>query len=339
MMESARRISAASGGEDSPGWRKASWRSAFDTLSRAGRRIMSYRYAAPLWRSGTPPGEAGRQAREGAGSRQILAAEPNSPPSRTAAAAAAHGPSLGPAPTQVPGPSGPERQVEKATALVHDLNNLLSVVQVNLQLLDRELADEGQRALVKEAQDATGLCDELIQGLCAEPSGQVVRWLPLDINRELFRIDNLIRKCVGPEIEVEQDLAENLGTIGADPTLFRNAVLNLVANARDSMASGGRLVIATSNVEIDASAASSHIDAKPGAYVMLSLRDTGTGIAPETLRRVFDPYFTTKTAGRSMGVGLTLVREFCQRFEGFVRVDSEVGRGTIVSVYLPRQDT
>ena len=229
-------------------------------------------------------------------------------------------------------------RVAKATALVHDLNNLLSIVQTNLELLDRENSDENLRPLIKDAHDATELCNEMIKELFAERTGQVTRPLPLDINEELAAIGNLIQKSLGPGIQVEQDLAKDLGTISADPALLRNACLNLVANARDAVTSGGRLFITTSNIEIDASTASRQMDAKPGAYVMLSLRDTGSGIPPETLRRVFEPYFTTKTPGGSMGLGLTLVREFCEQFEGFVRVESKVGKGTTVSIYLPRHD-
>jgi signal transduction histidine kinase len=178
----------------------------------------------------------------------------------------------------------------------------------------------------------------MIKELFAERTGQVTRPLPLDINEELAAIGNLIQMSLGPEIQVEQDLAKDLGTISADPALLRNACLNLVANARDAVTSGDRLFITTSNIEIDASTASRQNNAKPGAYVMLSLRDTGSGIPPETLRRVFEPYFTTKTPGGSMGLGLTLVREFCEQFEGFVRVESKVGKGTTVSIYLPRHD-
>ena len=335
--EITRQLLPGSGFEDSRGLRGGSWKSGLVFLGRWFGRDLIRRCAALLRGSRGAKAPAGGQPVELAGIGAGLAPARAFHRPKAKGTAVAHGTTL--VPLGHPDTIQREPQVGRTTAFAHDLNNLLSIVQVNLQLLDREIANEDQRALIKDAHEATVLCDELIEGLCAERSGQVVRRLPLDINRELALIDNLIRKCVGPEIEVEQDLAENLGTIGADPTLFRNAVLNLVANARDSMTWGGRLVIATSNVEIDASAASSHIDAKPGAYVMLSLRDTGTGIAPEILRRVFDPYFTTKTPGRSMGVGLTLVREFCQRFEGFVRVDSEVGRGTIVSVYLPRHDT
>ncbi len=229
-------------------------------------------------------------------------------------------------------------RVGKATALAHDLNNLLSIVQVNLELLDREISDKDQRDLIKDAHDATELCHELIRGLVAEGSGQAAHPLPLDINREMAAIGSLIQKRLGPEIHVEQDLAKDLGTVSANPVLLRNACLNLVANAGDAMTSGGRLFVTTSNVEIDASTALNHIDARPGAYVMLSLRDTGTGIPPETLQRVLDPYFTTKASGRSLGLGLTLVREFCQRFAGFVRVESRPGHGTTVSIYLPRHD-
>jgi signal transduction histidine kinase len=335
-MEITHEMASASDFEDLPGYRRESRKGVFDSVIRAFRRIAVQRYVAPLWGATGAHAEARHQRLDGTGTRHGIASEFVARQSNAGGATFARAPSLNPA--HLPGPIGPRSRVGKATALVHDLNNMLSIVQVNLQLLDREICDEDQRTLIKDAHDATELCNELIEGLFAERSGQAAGPIPLDINQELVDIGNLIQKRLGLEIQVEQDLAKNLGTISADPALLRNACLNLVANARDAMTSGGRLFIATSNIEIDASSALNHIDAKPGAYVMLSFRDTGSGIPPETLQRIFDPYFTTKTSGRSLGVGLTLVREFCQRFGGFIRIESDLGKGTTVSIYLPRHD-
>ena len=335
-VEITHEMASSSEFEDLPGYRKESRKGVFDSLIRAFRRIVSRRYAAPPLGSRGARAEAGHQRLDGDRAQHGIASEFVARRSDAGCATFARGQSVNPA--QLPGPIGHRSEIGRSTALAHDLNNMLSIIQANLQLLDREISDADQRTLIKDAHDATEFCNELIEGLFAERSGQAARPILLDINQELADIGNLIQKRLDPEIQVEQDLAEDLGTVSADPVLLRNACLNLVANAGDAMTSGGRLFVTTSNVEIDPSTALNHIDARPGAYVMLSLRDTGTGIPPETLQRVLDPYFTTKASGRSLGLGLTLVREFCQRFEGFVRVESKLGQGTTVSIYLPRHD-
>jgi signal transduction histidine kinase len=321
--------------EDHLSYYKARRKGPLVSSSCAFGRIVSLLSAAPLWRWSRSQIEARHQLLDVAGTRQSIASELISQQSN------AGGDNLTQRPTlHQDRRLRPEQlsRVGKATAIVHDLNNLLSIVQINLELLDRETSDETWRSLIADAYDATQLSNELIKGLFAEQAGQVTRPIPLDINEELAAIGNLIQKSLGPEIQVEQDLATDLGTVSADPALLRNACLNLVVNAGDAMASGGHLFITTSNIEVDATTASNHIDAKSGAYVMLSLRDTGSGIARETLGRIFDPYLTTKAPGQSLGLGLTLVREFCEQFDGFVRVESRVGKGTTVSIYLPRYD-
>ena len=221
---------------------------------------------------------------------------------------------------------------------MHDLNNLLNIIKVNLELLEREVSDEGLQSLIKDAHEAAVLCNKLTQSLLTERAGQISRPRPLEINDELAAIANLIDSILGPQIRVERDLDRDLGTAYADPVLFRNACLNLVVNAREAMPAGGTLSIATANVEVDTPAIPKPADATAGRFVMLTVRDTGAGIPPEVMRRVFEPYFTTKTGGGSLGLGLTLVREFCEQFDGFVRLESDLGKGTAVSIYLPRTD-
>ncbi len=324
-----------SGREDFPGHHSETWRRSLVLLGRAFGSDLIRQGMAFLRRSRAAKAPARQEFDEHSvtGAWRALALTTRRP--KAGESMAAQGTAV--VPLSHRGANRRGSQVGRTTAFVHDLNNLLSIVQVNLQLLDSEISDRGHRALIKDARDATELCDELIQGLYAERKGQPSRPQPIDLNEELVRVGNLIQKRLGSEIEVVCDLAEDLGSVCVDPALLRNAVLNLVANARDAMPSGGRVFIATSNVEIDVSAAASHIDARPGAYVVISLRDSGPGIPAETLRRVFDPYFSTKTPDRSLGVGLTLVREFCQEFEGFVRVESELGEGTRVSIFLPRR--
>ncbi len=225
--------------------------------------------------------------------------------------------------------------VGKATGLVHDLNNLLGIIRINLEVLEREVADAELRVLIRDAQNAADHCDRQIKELFAERMGEASPLNVIDLNEELSAIGNLVRAISGPRIQVEQELGNELAAVSADPVLFRRACLNLVVNARDAMAAAGRLFITTSNVEVD-TIISKRIGVPPGAYVVSSFRDTGYGIAAETAERLFEPYFTTKSRPESTGLGLTLVREFCEHFGGFVQVDSEIGKGTTVSMYLPR---
>ena len=130
-------------------------------------------------------------------------------------------------------------------------------------------------------------------------------------------------------------LAEDLGKTLVDPGQLHNALLNLTINARDAMPDGGKLIIETSNVDLDADAAGLHVDAMPGQYVRLSVRDTGTGMSPELQGRVIEPFFTTKQRGKGTGLGLSMVHGFAKQSGGHIEIYSELGHGTAISLYLP----
>jgi CheY-like chemotaxis protein len=148
-------------------------------------------------------------------------------------------------------------------------------------------------------------------------------------------MEELVRRTVGPEIVVETVLSIGLWPTLCDPNQLENAILNLCINARDAMPNGGRLTIETANTWLDERGAGER-DMQPGQYVAICVTDTGTGMLPEVIARAFDPFFTTKPLGQGTGLGLSMIYGFAKQSGGQVRIYSEVGKGTMVCIYLPR---
>src|SRR6185312_7654613 len=138
-------------------------------------------------------------------------------------------------------------------------------------------------------------------------------------------------------IEIEMALHAGTWPILADKGQVENALLNLVINARDAMPDGGKLTIETSNVHLDEDYAAGNPEVKPGDYAMLAVTDTGTGMPPEVIARAFEPFFTTKAVGKGTGLGLSMIYGFAKQSGGHLKIYSEVGHGTTVRLYLPRQ--
>jgi len=145
-----------------------------------------------------------------------------------------------------------------------------------------------------------------------------------------------LRRTLPANLEIELAAESDLWQALVDPAQLENAVLNLCINARDAMLGGGRLRIETKNVELDDDYAAGQVDVKSGKYVLISVTDTGCGIAPDVLRRVFEPFFTTKDKGKGTGLGLAMVYGFIKQSDGHISIQSEPGHGTTVSMYLPR---
>jgi CheY-like chemotaxis protein len=160
----------------------------------------------------------------------------------------------------------------------------------------------------------------------------------VDLNSTIDGLTKMMRRLVGPNIHLSLRLAPSLWTVSADPAELERVIMNLVLNARDAMAEGGKLVIETTNIMIDNEYASSHAETKPGPYVVLVVSDTGAGMTREVREKLFEPFFTTKERGKGTGLGLPSVYGIVKQSGGFIWVYSEPGKGTTFKVYLPRAE-
>jgi signal transduction histidine kinase len=220
--------------------------------------------------------------------------------------------------------------------LAHDFNNLLTAVVGSLDLLLRRTDDERLRKLAGNALQAAERGAKLTAQLLAFSRRQRLSPAATDANDIVSKMGDMLARTIGPHIRVETRLNPGLWHALADPTQMEVMVLNLAINARDAMPSGGRLTISTENVD----AVPTHLTAELGnrQYVALSVADTGTGMTPEVLAKAFEPFFTTKEQGRGTGLGLSQLYGFAKQSGGTVRIDSKVGEGTKVTVYLPRTE-
>ncbi len=159
---------------------------------------------------------------------------------------------------------------------------------------------------------------------------------PLDPNRFISGMSDLLRRTLGEAIQVEIVLAGGLWKTHADANQLESAILNLCINARDAMPEGGRLTIETVNAHLDEHYAAQHIDVPFGQYVLIAITDTGMGMPPEVVSRAFDPFFTTKAVGKGTGLGLSQVFGFVKQSGGHIKIYSEMGQGTTIKLYLPR---
>lgn len=222
--------------------------------------------------------------------------------------------------------------------VAHDFNNLLTVITGNLELLDMRLENAEQRELLREAQEAADMGARLTDRLLAFARRSHLDPVDLDLNSLVLGLTDLLHRTLGEQIDLSNALSTSLWTVRADPSQIESAVVNLALNARDAMATGGKLIIETRNAIVDEDYAASEIGLTPGHYVQLSVSDTGTGMPADVQERVFEPFFTTKAAGRGTGLGLSMVYGFAKQSGGHVTVYSEVGKGTTINLYLPRSE-
>ena len=236
------------------------------------------------------------------------------------------------------------RQVQKMEVVgqltggvAHDFNNLLTAIGGNLDLILRRSDDSGRvRRLAEAALQATQRGERITQQLLVFSRRQVLRPETLNLNRVLVEFEALMTHAVSEKIDLQLQLDAALDPSRIDRAQFEAALLNLMVNARDALPNGGRVVIETRNVLLDQAYADQNPDARPGAYVLVSVSDNGVGIDPSILPHVFEPFFTTKDVGRGSGLGLSQVYGFAEQSGGHVKIYSEVGIGTTVKLYLPK---
>jgi PAS domain S-box-containing protein len=226
-----------------------------------------------------------------------------------------------------------------AGGVAHDFNNLLTVINgYSGLLLDRLNPADAMGGPLGEIHKAGERAAQLTRQLLAFSRKQEVEWKQVDVNALILETQNMLQRMVGEDIEIAVELAEDAGSVQADTGHLTQVLMNLAVNARDAMPSGGRLSIATANVELDEEYAASHPGMSMGQYVRVAIRDTGMGIDEKIRERIFEPFFTTKSAGKGTGLGLSTVYGIVRQAGGSIDVESETGSGTTFLIYLPRTE-
>jgi PAS domain S-box-containing protein len=226
-----------------------------------------------------------------------------------------------------------------AGGIAHDFNNLLTIIKGYTELARGRT--EGQTALrndIERIDDATERAAALVRQLLAFSRKQVLQPKNLDLNGIVQGLEQLLRRLMGEDIQMQVKTCADLGTIKADPSQIEQVVMNLVVNARDAMPHGGTLTIETGNVELQPGYAAEQVTVTPGRYVLLQVTDSGTGMSPETAAHIFEPFFTTKGGARGTGLGLSTSYGIVKQSGGYIWVFSEPKQGTTFKVYLPRVD-
>ncbi len=236
------------------------------------------------------------------------------------------------------------RQVQKMEAvgqlaggIAHDFNNLLTAIGGYTDFVLEQM-EPGSRleADVEEIKKATERAASLTRQLLAFSRQQVMQPVVLNLDELVAGMEGMLRRLIGENIELVTAGAPDLASVKADPHQFEQVIMNLVLNARDAMPQGGRLTIETTNVELDKAFVQLHVGARPGAYVMLAVSDTGTGMDAEIQKHLFEPFFTTKEKGKGTGLGLSTVYGIVKQSGGYVSVYSEPNRGSCFKIYLPQ---
>ncbi|HVS37224.1 MAG TPA: ATP-binding protein [Gemmataceae bacterium] len=226
-----------------------------------------------------------------------------------------------------------------AGGVAHDFNNLLTGVTANLSLaLHATPTDDPRREFLLAAETAAWRAAELTQQLLGFSRRMQPHMETLDLGRCVHEAVELLRRTLGPSIEIAASYGDDLWQTEADGSQIHQVLMNLCLNARDAMPDGGRLEIETANVTVSAAEAQGQADRRPGAFVWLRVRDQGHGIPPEVLPRIYDPFFTTKEVGKGTGLGLAVVFGIVKQHHGWIECQTEMDRGTCFHVYLPRQE-
>jgi PAS domain S-box-containing protein len=224
-----------------------------------------------------------------------------------------------------------------AGGVAHDFNNLLAVITGYAELALLQLGeDHPAAAKIREALKAGARGAALTGQLLAFSRRQVLEPKRVDLNALVANMEGMLRRLIGEDVELAVRLHPDLGTVRVDPGQIEQALMNLAVNSRDAMPRGGTLTLETANTDAAELLATAHWKVEPGAYVRLSVADTGAGMDAATLARLFEPFFTPKPTGEGPGLGLAMAYGFVKQSGGHILVESAVGRGTTFRIYLPR---
>ncbi|MCD7060756.1 PAS domain S-box protein [Pelagibacterium xiamenense] len=220
--------------------------------------------------------------------------------------------------------------------IAHDFNNLLTVIIGNLEMLDARLTTDDKRQLASEALEAAEIGARLTSRLLAFARRSHLEPEPVNLNTFVLGLTDMLHRTLGETVFLSNALSPSLWMVRTDASQVESAIVNLAVNARDAMPSGGRLVIETSNIQVDEEDGASESGIEPGDYVRLSVSDTGLGMPAAVRERAFEPFFTTKEKGKGTGLGLSMIYGFAKQSGGHATIYSEPEKGTTVNLYLPR---
>ena len=225
-----------------------------------------------------------------------------------------------------------------AGGIAHDFNNLLTGMIGYLTFAQRRLPpDPSLREDIAQVDRAARRAAALTSQLLSYARRQMVMPTVVDLNTTVASLEPMIRRVLGEDVVVTTELADDLGATRVDPGQLEQVLLNLVANARDAMPTGGALAIRTRNLTLAPEAARQSPEVKPGEYVAVEVSDDGVGMTPDVLARIFEPFFTTKPPGAGTGLGLAMCYGIVKQAEGHIAVESEPGGGSRITVMLPRE--
>ncbi len=221
--------------------------------------------------------------------------------------------------------------------IAHDFNNLLLAINFNLESLAEEIpATPATEPLFDGARHAIEQAHDLIGNLLTFARRQPLSPTSMDVNQSVLDTQQMLRRAMPADVEIETRLGRNVGLVLADRNQFETALLNLALNSRDAMPNGGRLTIGTADVTFDAAYAAMRPGMIAGRFALVAVSDTGIGMSSDLVERAFEPFFTTKNGAEHSGLGLSQVYGYAKQSGGYARIDSDAGRGTTVQLFLPR---
>jgi PAS domain S-box-containing protein len=226
-----------------------------------------------------------------------------------------------------------------SSGIAHDLNNMLTPILVGIQLLRLKFPDEHPQELLQMMENNARRGADLVQQVLTFARGTEGKRIPLQLNHLLAEIQQVCQHTFPKNITVTLDVPANLAIVSADPTQLQQVLMNLCVNARDAMPQGGELHLSAENFVVDETYNLMNRSIQVGSYLVITVADTGTGMAPEELEHIFDPFFTTKPVGEGTGLGLSVAQGIIRNHGGFIAAESKLGEGTQFKLYLPNTTT
>ncbi len=225
-----------------------------------------------------------------------------------------------------------------AGGIAHDLNNVIAPIMMAVELLSRNQDETQKKNMLEIIRTSAARGANIVKQILTFSRGIEGERSLLQPKHLIREIESFAKETFPKDIVISVNIAKDLWTLVGDATQIHQVLLKLCVNARDAMPNGGKLIISAENINLDEGYSKMHTEAKPGAYVVLKVSDTGTGIPDSIINKIFDPFFTTKEVGKGTGLGLSTVHGIVQNHKGFITVYSEVGKGTEFKVYLPASE-